>query len=49
MTTDDQPRDKDYNTMLLEKLQKHQPYRQTNLTIMNILLVKKYYFLIKSK
>ena len=48
MTIDDQPRDKNYNTMLLEKLQK-QPYRQTNLTIMNILLVKKYYFLIKSK
>ena len=38
-----------YNTILIERLQKHQPYHQTKLIIMYILQVKKYYFLIKNK
>ena len=37
------------NMILIEKLQKYQPYHQVKLTSLNILLVKKYYFLIKSK
>ena len=37
---------KNYNTILIERLQKHQPYHQTKLIIMYILQVKKYYFLI---
>ena len=40
---------KNYNTILIERLQKHQPYHQTKLIIMYILQVKKYYFLIKNK
>ena len=39
-----------YNIMkLIEKLQKYQPYHQVKLASINILLVKKYYLLIKSK
>ena len=33
---------KNYNMILLEKLQKFQPYYKTKSTSMNILLVKKY-------
>ena len=40
---------KKYNTILIEKLPKYQPYHQTKLINMNILLVKKSYHLIKSK
>ena len=41
MTTDDQIRDENYNMILIEKLQKYQPYRQAKLTSMNMLLVQK--------
>ena len=40
---------KNYNTILIERLQKRQPYHQTKLIIMYVLQVKKYYFLIKNK
>ena len=39
MTTDDQIRDENYNMILIEKLQRYQPYRQAKLTSMNMLLV----------
>ena len=38
-----------YNMILIEKLQNYQPYHQAKLTSMSILLVKKYYLLIKKK
>ena len=41
MTTDDQIRDENYNMILIEKLQRYQPYRQAKLTSMNMLLVQK--------
>ena len=40
---------KEYNTILIEKLQKYQPYHHAKLISMNILQVKKYYLLIKNK
>ena len=49
MITDDQIRGNNYNTTLIEKLLKYQPYHQAKLISMNILLVKKYYHLIKNK
>ena len=38
---------KNYNTLLTEKQQKHQPYYLEKLINMNFLQVKKYYLLIK--
>ena len=38
---------RNYNMILIEKLQKYQPYHQTKLTSMNILLMKN--ITIKSK
>ena len=35
--------------ILIEKLQKYQPYHQAKLKSMNILQVKKYYVLVKKK
>ena len=49
MTTNDQIKDETYNMILIEKLQKYQPYHQAKLISMNILQVKKYYHLIKNK
>ena len=49
MTTDDQIRNKNYGMILIEKLQKYQPYHQAKLISMNILQVKKYYLLIINK
>ena len=40
---------KNYNMILIERLQKNQPYDQAKLIRMSILLVNKYYHLIKSK
>ena len=40
---------KNYNAILIEKLQKYQLYQQAKLISMNILLVKKYCHLINSK
>ena len=40
---------KNYNMTLIEKLLKYQPDHLTKLTTMNILLVKKYYHLVKKK
>ena len=40
---------KNYNMILIERLQKYQLYHQVKLISMNILLVKKYYHLINSK
>ena len=40
---------KNFNITLIDKLQKHQPYHQEKLVNMSILLVKKYYHLIKDK
>ena len=40
---------KNYNTILIEKLQKYKLYHQTKLISMSTLLVKKYYLLIKDK
>ena len=42
MTTNDQIKDETYNMILIEKLQKYQPYHQAKLITMNILQVKKY-------
>ena len=39
---------KNCNMILIEKLQKHQPYHQANLISMNIFQVKKYCLLIKA-
>ena len=49
MTIEDQIEMKNHNTILIEKLQKYQLYRQVKLISMNILLVKKYYLLINNK
>ena len=40
---------KNYNTILIEQLQKYKLYHQTKLISMSNLLVKKYYLLIKDK
>ena len=48
MTTDDQIEDEKLQMILIEKLQKYQPYHQAKLTSMNILQVKKYYLQIKN-
>ena len=40
---------KNYRMMLIEKLQKYQPYHQAKLISMNILQTKKYYLVIKNK
>ena len=40
---------KNYNIILIEKLQKYQPYHQAKLISMNMLQVNKYYFQIKNK
>ena len=40
---------KNYSMILLEKLQKYQPYHQAKLISLNILQVKKYCLLIKKK
>ena len=40
---------KNYNMILIEKLQKYMPNQQTKLISINILQMKKYYHLIKSK
>ena len=37
MTIDDQIKNENYNMILIEKLQKYQPYHQAKLTSMNIL------------
>ena len=42
MTTNDQIKDEKYKMILIEKLQKYQPYHQAKLINMNILQVKKY-------
>ena len=50
MTIEDHIRDKkNYNMTLIEWLQKYQHYHQAKLITMNILLVKKYCFLINNK
>ena len=49
MIIDDKIRDENYNTVLTKKQLKYQPYHQEKLINMNILLVKKYYHLIKNK
>ena len=48
MTTDEIEM-KNCNTILIEKLQKYQPYHQAKLKSVNILRVKKYYLLMKNK
>ena len=40
---------KNYNMILIEKLQKYLPHQQAKLISLNILQVKKYYLLIKNK
>ena len=40
---------KNYNVILIEKLRKYQPYHQKKLINTSVLLVKKYYHLIKKK
>ena len=40
---------KNYSMILVEKLQKYQPYNQAKLISMNILQVNKYCLLIKNK
>ena len=40
---------KNFNIMLMGKLQKYEPYDQAKLINMNILHVKKFYLLIKNK
>ena len=40
---------KNYNMILIGKLQKYMSYNQVRLVSMNILQVKKHYFLIKRK
>ena len=49
MTIDDQIRDEKLQYDINRELQKYQPYHLVKLTSMNILLVKKYYHLIKTK
>ena len=48
-TIDAKNRDEKLNTIFVEKRLKHQPYHLTNFASMNILLVNKYYHLIKNK
>ena len=40
---------KSYNMISIQRLQKYQPYHQEKLASINILLVKKYYVLIKKR
>ena len=40
---------KSYSMILIEKLQKYQPYHKAKLINMNILQVRKYYLLTKNK
>ena len=40
---------KRYNMILIDKLQKYQPYHQAKLISMNMLQVKKYYLLTENK
>ena len=47
MIIDDQIRDENYSMILIEKLQKYQPYYQEKFINMNIVQVRKYYLLIK--
>ena len=49
MTIDDQIKMKNYNVILIEKLQIYQLYHQANLISMNILQVKKHCLLIKKQ
>ena len=49
MTINDKIRDENCDTILTEKLQNYQFYNQVKLINMNILQVKKYCLLIKSK
>ena len=49
MTIDDQIKDEKYNMILIEKLQKYQSHHQAKLINMNMLLMKKYFLLIKNK
>ena len=49
MTTDDQIKDENYNTILIEKQPKYQPYHRAKFVNMNILLVKIYYHQISNK
>ena len=49
MTINDKIRDENCDTILTEKQQNYQFYHQVKLINMNILQVKKYYLLIKSK
>ena len=49
MTIDDPIVDENYSMILIEKLQKYQPYHQAKLISMNILQVKKYCLLVKNK
>ena len=47
ITFDDKVNDEKHNTILTEKQQKHQLYRQVKLVNMNFLHVKKYWLLVK--
>ena len=49
MTIDDKIRDENCNMILTEKQQKNKLYHLEKLIKMNILLVKKYYLLIKEE
>ena len=51
MTINDQIRDEkpQFDINRYEKLPKYQPYHQAKLVSMNVLLVKRYYHLIKNK
>ena len=49
MTVEDRLKMKNYNMMLIERLQKYLLYHQANLINMNILLVKEYCLQINSK
>ena len=49
MAINDKIRDENCDTILAEKQQNYQFYHQVKLINMNILQVKKYYLLIKSK
>ena len=49
MTIDDQLRMKNCNMILTGKLQKYQSYHQAELISISILLLNKYYHLIKNK
>ena len=49
MTIDDQIEDEKLQYDINTEASKYQPYHQIQLTSMNVLLVKKYYLLMKSK